>query len=518
MGAHVDRTSPIAWLILCLTTISCGLFAAESDPPSSVLPPGSLRDSWIDEYKPRYINSIQDLNETPSDATCLSILEVDRDVESTLTRFEKLRFLELRFGTLSGPALARLLSHPCLECLVVDNCDAPSIANGETLKVLVKRLRIGSNLGVLRALLGSQTAQESLLEIDLRHCHAGDLDIEYLAKCQSLYAIDASYNTRLSRQAIRKLFMLPARALFLNGVELGDEHVPDEVAHSTIEHLSLGAVPGLNDSILQQLAKMQSLRVLLLESARANTRVTDKGIASITSLKHLTFLGLPAAKLVSAEGLRTVAKMNLIGIAGGLDILASRSKFEAVFSGGSYQAVSLWINPTSIPGDCMRLLGQHTIRQLSITFSDRITDHLDSLPSFKRLEELTVCGLEVDDRILQLIGKVPKLSSLAIGGESKFTGAGLRCLAGVPHLTSLSLTYLPALGRGEIEVLYECPSLRELVIGNSVHISKDVLIGFKKLRLRRLRIAGVTALSANDITVVREELGDCIVEVFGASR
>lgn len=518
MGAHVTRTNPIVWLILCLTTIPCGLFAAESDLPGSILPPVSLRDSWIREYKPRYINSIQDLNETPSDATCLSIRVVDRDVESALTRFEQLRFLELLFGTLSGPALARLLSHPRLECLVIDNCDAPSMPNGEALRVLVKRLRIGSNLGVLRALLGSQTAQDCLLEVDLRHCDAGDADIEFLAKCQSLHAIDASFNTRLSRQAIRKLFMLPTRMLFLNGVKLGDDCVPDEVANSTIERLSLGGVPSLNDSILQQLARMQSLRVLSLESARANTSITDKGIASITSLKNLTFLGLPAAKLVSAEGLRTLTKMKLTGVAGGLDILASRSKFEAVFSGGSYQAVFLWINPTSIPGECMRLLGQHAIRQLSITFSDRITDHLDFLPSLKRLEELTICSLGVDDRILQLIGNVPKLSSLAIGGENKVTGAGLRCVAGMPHLTSLSLAYLPALGRGEIEVLYKCPSLRELMIGNSEHISKDLLIGFRKLRLRRLTVGGVTALSADDITVVREELGDCIVEVFGASR
>jgi hypothetical protein len=233
---------------------------------------------------------------------------------------------------------------------------------------------------------------------------------------------------------------------------------------------------GVTDEALKEVARVRSLRTLVLHQT---SRVTDAGIKELGNLPELSALILHRVKLTDQgmKGLAPLRKLTHLNLGDRPALAALRAYYQQVNTGFSGKArddyvlnnhlkvgetwermrlevtdaglkelagmkdlATLDLSNTQITDAGLKeLAGLPNLTRLSLG-STRITGTgLKDLAALKNLTTLELDNTEIGDEALNALAALPGLRSLSLG-ETKVTDAGLKALARLPHLESLDLT------------------------------------------------------------------------------
>ena len=165
-----------------------------------------------------------------------------------------------------------------------------------------------------------------------------------------------------------------------------------------------------------------------------------------------------------------------------LQKLGARLKFDEKTAGKPLISVDL-ADQNNIQDDWLvHLDALPTIKVLNLrhAYAKITAKGLAHIHSLKALESIDLWDVKAinNDELAKLVQALPNLRELNIGGCEHPTDAGLACLAGNTHLTSLTLTYLGKVTDAGLEHLKGCTGLRNL----AVNITKVTPDGIAKLQ------------------------------------
>lgn len=249
-----------------------------------------------------------------------------------------------------------------------------------------------------------------------------------------------------------------------------DGALAELAAARSLHSLSFQQSP-LQDAALADVAKIDGLVSLKL----INTRVEGPGLAHLKSVKRLTLQGGSASAAHSA-GIGGLSQLE------GLDL----SFFEL----GDFHFSDLKLahlreltirSPSINDKHLADLPSSSALEQLLIPQGEKITDAgVAKLDRFPRLQAVDLTGSQVTNAALQKLGTLSHLQQISLLECGKISADGLRHLANLKHLKSLTLTR-SGVKAGSLKFLAGMKSLKHIQLWVD-QVSKDDLAVFKQVR------------------------------------
>lgn len=381
-----------------------------------------------------------------------------------LKQLEKLTFSDL--GQITDADLASLGNCKKLKSLTLQK--GPRIT-AEAMSVLSKlgQLEDIHFEGVALGATGATALQnhKRLKRIVLKKCGMTDDDLPPLAKVSTLESLDVTDNDKITGSGF---------ANFSNSEKL--------------QSLELSGT-GCTDSSLAPVGKMSHLRSLNL----TRTKVTDEGLAHLTSasslssislpetfrgkgfvhlgkLKELYSIELPNNPLVTGKGVQHLADSNIshlqlkrTGITdAGMRDIAKLKKLRYLY------LPDYGMDSTSEDGKATLWTDLQ---------AERLTDEgLKHLADIPELDNLYVSGGGVTDKGVEQLASLKKLSGLSFGACPQVTGSGFAKLTDLP-IRNLDIGNTAA-GTDSVKHLDKIKLLRSVTFGPSV--SAKAVAEFKK--------------------------------------
>ena len=245
--------------------------------------------------------------------------------------------------------------------------------------------------------------------------------------------------------------------------------------------------PGVNDSLLSELAGLPSLREIRLQNTNvtdaglsqleglselevlwvSHAHITDSGMASVVKLRKLAILDLIDDPRVTDEGVRFLAS-NLPGLK---HLIVSRSSvtdaglahlqgFPAL-EGLQIQGQGRMITDAGMA----RLWGLAHLEVLNLSDSGVTDEGIAQLQGLKKLRWLNLSGTAVSDSGLRRLREIQSLRWLNLSG-THITDAGLLALTGLVDLEQLFLDETDVTDAG-LKHLCGMKSLKVIVVGGA---------------------------------------------------
>jgi internalin A len=246
----------------------------------------------------------------------------------------------------------------------------------------------------------------------------------------------------------------------------------------------------VGDSDLLSLATIATLSRLDL----SETRITDHGLRQLKSAPAITDLNLRYAELITDEGISSLKSWKHLA--------------------------RLDLEGTKITDSALQHLSTLNSLQVLNIGSVLVTDAgLQVLTSLTNLKELTLGGDKLTDAGLQSVRQLPGLTVLDLGGVQRedsgiwsvsFTQPGIEAIATLKDLRRLRLNETLISARG-LQTLKNLPRLEFLDLHDCVQIGDDavpILISLPSLRSVDLTGTGVSAAA---LDTMRRERPDCRV-------
>jgi internalin A len=385
---------------------------------------------------------------------------------------------------------------------------------------------------------------QRLEHLDLEGTQVTDAGLKQIATLSNLRSLSLNAS-KVTGKTIGEL----AKLRRLTSLNVGSSNVKDiaEIDRlEGLEELNVGDTD-VTDRDLAVIARLSQLRSLDLSSesyAGKRSRITDSGMSSLSSLKHLQYLNLSHAR-ISDAGLSCLREMKDLRT---LNLYHASRITDAAFVHleGLHHLELLQLEATGVAGaELSRLKEMKNLRRLSLRrvsaeglrtlpplpaleifeaschgsdpslpninassnlarfrfhpISDGILEQLNGLTKLENIE----CGKEVTDRGLQAIGRIPGVRSVYLS-ESKITGDGLRSLEPLSKLERLTL-YRTNVSNADLTPLSSLRSLRELTIWERTVSDEGLWHLSKMTRLKTIDFSG-TILSAPAIARLRGQL------------
>lgn len=202
--------------------------------------------------------------------------------------------------------------------------------------------------------------------------------------------------------------LVSLRTLVLPGNPLTSAEISHLASLSNLEALDLTGT-GIDDKGLLALRGLKELRSLQLDRAR----LTDDGLRTLQAFGNLQEISLCGVKRVTDKGMASVKKLTHLT---SLNVYGTQLTHEGLES----------------------LNGLIELKALNLSFTKIDNQALSRLATLRNLETLQLANTNVDDRGLRYLGDLPNLESLDLS-YCQVTDIGLRELVRVPNLKSLIL-------------------------------------------------------------------------------
>jgi Leucine-rich repeat (LRR) protein len=269
-------------------------------------------------------------------------------------------------------------------------------------------------------------------------------------------------------------------ALQFNPVRLSDQHVAELSRFTQLQALDLFN-NFISDEGLKELAPLANLQILDL----AATKVTDAGLKELSRLKKLRMLGLFKTKVTDA-GMKDVARLvELQGLhlgatkvtAAGMAEIGSLKKLKLLYLGGlriqdegmkhvagltNLEDLNLSVNGLT-DASAPSFAGLTKLKTLSVMGNGLTDKFFDEIGKLTTLESLNLSMTAVGNEGMKQVGKLTNLRHLDLSSTNKVTGAGLKHLAPLKELRTLSLADARGLVKDAI-FLSELPAFPNLEV------------------------------------------------------
>ncbi|MEX0717034.1 MAG: M56 family metallopeptidase [Planctomycetaceae bacterium] len=297
--------------------------------------------------------------------------------------------------------------------------------------------------GTQQALL-DLSAIPDLHGLSLNGAKLEELRLDGLLGLKTIRFNSSYYDLKLDRQVYGR--HLPLRTLRLSNLPSLVELDLREINLWTLQLSGMDGLqeinfgPAVTDDTLKAAAGAPNLQKL--EAATeywdygGRTRVTDAGVAAMSSLKRLEHLNLDGARLTDAgvahlRGLDAVELLSLnftdIGDVG----LASLRELPLT---------QLWLDRTEISNAGLRRIADDHpgLKSLGIAGTKITADGMEPLRKLKELSTLGVDPGQLNERSCALLGSLPSLKFLVIRGRASRPGT----IHGLPQVHALLIEFL----------------------------------------------------------------------------
>jgi serine/threonine protein kinase len=260
----------------------------------------------------------------------------------------------------------------------------------------------------------------------------------------------------------------------------------------------------VTDAGLEQLEPLSELRLLDL----GGTHVTGAGMRHLVAFKHLWYLRLEGTR-VNDAGLAHLAKidalesLNLTGLpisAAGLRHLRDLPRLQ-----------ELLLRDTKLTdADLEQIEPMSELRALDLGNNTLVTGlGMRHVAALERLTSLSLLGTRVDDAGLAHLARIGGLESLDLT-QTPVSAEGLRHLQALPRLRYLTLSNVPNCGQAELAAVAGVASLEQLsVSGPEITDAGLAALGAHK-RLRAVFLYD-TAVTDAGLAALAAALPDCQV-------
>ncbi|MDO5565116.1 MAG: hypothetical protein Q4G59_00570 [Planctomycetia bacterium] len=369
-----------------------------------------------------------------------------------------------------------------------------------------------------RALLDTEWAaihtQTKPFALELWYIKLSDIDMAELAKCSCLqslflhscYVTQQGYSSLVQMQQIDSLYL---GGLQIDGIDIGDEHLPSLKSLSSLHSLELGYSERITDLGLDALAELPQLKLLSLSDIKLKgdgfTRLTQiKSIAigwySSNTDRLLTHL-VPLTQLenvhigcsdFSDAGLATLAQLPRL----------QKLVIQIGFSSITDKGVTALKSATSL-------------RMLILSSCPKVTDRgIASLSELVNLESLKLGCEKLTDASMKSISQLVRLEYLDISSCEKVSAAGLALLSGLTCISKLSLPY-KSKPEAYLPAIKTFTQLDELDCGHST-VTDDLLSNIAGMvHLRKLKLSTCPNLTDQGMSVLSSLQKLEMLDLFG---
>jgi len=285
-----------------------------------------------------------------------------------------------------------------------------------------------------------------------------------------------------SLELIRNLTAL--RYLCITGLELTDAKMAKVGQLPWLTQL--GIAPQERSEGLRHIAKLKSLRYLILQAVR-DPRF-DRNLAYISDLTELEEIDFKDS-IIGDAGLAQLRNMKKLKK---LDLFSNPSTGRITDQGIAHLKSLTALQEVRLPSQCLTETGivhlaeMDSLRKVNVWSNHLTNKDIAQLVKMKSLEDLDLSCPNITDAGLAELCRSSSLKSLSIG-RCKVTDAGLTNVANLKSLEYLSVSNVPINGAG-LAALKQCPSLRGISL-SSVELQSNAIThvtaipSLEKLRL-----------------------------------
>jgi len=374
-----------------------------------------------------------------------------------IAQLSNLRWLNIVDGNIWGPGLAELAKLPRLERLCIHQSRSP---------LFDRHIKYLEGLTQLKGLTLWGSACDTLTDASLA-------SIGKLKNLEELHFIMT--NPKFTSGGIAHL----RRLKYLRKIDLGFMQISDAqylMALPQLEFVKTVELTVENMKALSGLRNLKSLGVFL--PSPPNGSIDDPVAASylgtLSSLQELSFCGSAAGRFVSDEEMACLESLGrlkklLVGnkhlthrslaSIGKLKQLESLTFSFSVLSGAGVSKSGL-NQLNGLPN--LRFLQVNTWGNAAKT--DPADELMLDLSGLKKMKDMNLTGLQLQDSDLAFLEHLPLLESLMIQPDSPLTGAFLRHLRELPELNRLWVSGLSGCTGEDLAHLNGLPKLRSLTL------------------------------------------------------
>ncbi len=322
--------------------------------------------------------------------------------------------------------------------------------------------------GVTDIGLGHLRGYANLEHLDVSGNFVTDNALTTLKQLEKLRRLDLA-NTRITNEGMKTIAQFRAlHALRVNGTEVTGTGLTELASLKSLDTLAIALKTG-SASGLGTLAGLTTLDL-------SGSDLTNDEVAEIGKLKKLRELGL-ADLPIDDDGL---SKLN------GLDLRL------------------LAIGGTRIQGSA--LSGFANLEVLDASFSAINDQGLESLAT-EKLTLLNLYETSITDAAIPKIARQIHLVELGVG-KTEITNVGVELLINMPELQALNFDGCKGINDSTIELLLKIPKLTSLDLSNT-SLTAGALNAMREFKSLRYLNLSPTGMSSLDIWELQDSLPDC---------
>lgn len=240
----------------------------------------------------------------------------------------------------------------------------------------------------------------------------------------------------------------------------------------TISYLETGEVRGA-ESAVDRLLELGGQRGRSPEDVTwlslSHTKVRDRDLVGLAAFRDLRELDLGGAQLSDA-GLAQLSTLEISTALAKLEKLdlSNGKQFSAdglVHLNALCNLAQLRLPNSELDDDKLAALDALALRSLDLTHSRNLTDRGWLTLEVRRLEELSMYGVDAPDALMARLGDAGVLRELTCNGVTEAGVIALASRAKAPALTALKLSKASSLGDPALAALAELPALADLQLG-----------------------------------------------------
>lgn len=268
------------------------------------------------------------------------------------------------------------------------------------------------------------------------------------------------------------------KAITLDTADLDESAFDLFAKQPDLEKLQITNFRDLNDSMIEQLAGLEKLKVL----RASNSSLTDEGVKAIVrQFPKLVELDLASNTLITKDAMRDIAKLTdletlTVRYCGFDDFsmldISKMPKLKAIDVRANMEVSNSGL------GYMAKLPSLTSVMHMSSAIDDF---GLEALSAAKNMESLHMQDFSITNRAGESLAKFEKLNTLVVFRCTSFGSEGVLALKGLP-LNRLTLRGLPSLDDTGMAVFRDLPTLKRLYLMELPSVSDAGMMNLVNLK------------------------------------